>query len=217
MRLAFLGFAFLLPFSAAADTLPSGHYEGRGDGTLVSLDVSGSSAAVGVGRGGRCGGSMEGRVYENGEGWQISDGVCSLTVERTGSGYSFTPTPETEKQCFGYGGQGCSLVGEVALTNESRTVPDEDPTADYKAARCELVVNGKTHGEGDCRFYPGRDGSFQIHFPNGIFADVSVEGAGRAMGFWTGPLPASHAHDRLGPLIRDDACWVSETIRVCAW
>lgn len=217
MRPLILGFALLLPLSAAAESLPDGRYEGRGDGTRAVLKVSGSSAEVAM-AGGGCVGGMNGRVSASGGGWLISDGVCSLEVQRTGSGYSFMPTPDTESACSGYHGQGCHMIADVVLTGAMASTQDTasgDP--DYKAARCELVVAGKTHGEGDCRFYPDPGGSFQVHFPSGIFADVRVEGAGKAIGYWTGPLPASHAHDDLGRLTRDGACWVNDNVRVCAW
>lgn len=219
MRPLILGFALVFPLSAAADAIPDGQYEGRGDGTRAILQVSGASASVAMaGLVSECVGGIKGNVSETAGGWLITDGVCSLDVQRTGSGYSFMPTNATESACFGYGGQGCSLMGEVVLTaagSSEKAASYDDP--EYKDARCELVVNGRTYGEGDCRFYPSTEGSFQIHFPSGIFADVNVEGGGQAIGYWTGPLPASHAHDDLGRLKRDDACWVNDKVRVCAW
>ena len=40
--------------------------------------------------------------------------------------------------------------------------------------------------------------------------------AGNATGFWNGPDAESHAHEQLGTLTRQGACWVNERAKICA-
>ena len=40
---------------------------------------------------------------------------------------------------------------------------------------------------------------------------------GIAEGSWNGEAYAGHAHDFLGTLYREDACWVNDIASVCAW
>lgn len=206
----------LSPLTALAESLPEGRYQGRGDGTNASMTIAGATGSVALGNG-RCTGGMEGAIIGAGASrWRLTDGICTLEITRSGETYSFAPSAQTESACFGYGGQGCALVGEVQL---ARSAPDEaggDELAS-RPARCELTVDGTSHGSGECRFHGDDDGSFQIHFPSGIFADVRIREKGVGDGAWTGPLPASHAHDPIGLLARDGACWSNATARVCAW
>jgi hypothetical protein len=82
-------------------------------------------------------------------------------------------------------------------------------------ATCSMTVDGAVFIDGPCEFRPLGDGGFQIS--NGFsFAYVYVEG-GHATGFWNGEEHASHAHEKLGTLTRDGACWRNKTARVCAY
>lgn len=48
------------------------------------------------------------------------------------------------------------------------------------------------------------------------FAYVNVFDDG-VYGFWNETKDAGHAHSSLGKLSRDDACWVNDIARICAW
>ena len=88
-------------------------------------------------------------------------------------------------------------------------------------SRCVLEVDGVSYLDGPCDF-DGHDkgGSFTISVndPLPYFATVDV-------GYdpispdavWNGPNAESHAHDYLGELTRDGACWVNESVKVCAY
>ena len=86
---------------------------------------------------------------------------------------------------------------------------------------CVLQVKGVSYLDGPCDIAMERDGSFQVGtFRKGrlYFAVVFPEGSGRATGSWNGTIPrATHAHTDLGTLTRQDACWINEQARVCAW
>lgn len=89
---------------------------------------------------------------------------------------------------------------------------------DGRPAQCLLVVEGREHIRGECRFIPLGGGDFEILGLNGkAFAYVYLTGEGRADGYWNGGNHAGHAHDPLGPLRRDDACWINDRASVCAW
>jgi hypothetical protein len=92
--------------------------------------------------------------------------------------------------------------------------------AQARPAKCLLQVNGTTYIDGPCDFDPSRkgDGSFQITGAGGKhFAYVYVEGGGKASAHWNGVLGENRAHDPLGTLTRDGACWVNATAKLCAW
>ena len=85
--------------------------------------------------------------------------------------------------------------------------------------RCLLVVDGRTYLNGPCpvELLPG--GSFMVGAGRGAshFAQVTVEGAGSASGYWNEEPGATHAHSSLGSLRRNDACWTNERAIICAW
>lgn len=91
-------------------------------------------------------------------------------------------------------------------------------TAYAKDARCELTISGKTWIDGPCEFTDigGGDGSFIVTGTNGYFAYANKDGD-QMRGSWNGEFKESRAHDDLGMLDRDGACWVNETARLCAW
>jgi hypothetical protein len=86
-------------------------------------------------------------------------------------------------------------------------------------AQCLLVIDGAELIRGPCTFTPlDADGSFTVAGLNGrYFAYVLIEAPGRAQGYWNGTPYADHAHDPLGGLVRDDACWINDRASVCAW
>ena len=92
--------------------------------------------------------------------------------------------------------------------------------AQARPAKCLLQVEGKTYIDGPCNFEPSRkgDGSFQITGESGKhFAYVYVEGDRTAAAHWNGILGENRAHDPLGTLTRDGACWSNATAKLCAW
>ena len=86
--------------------------------------------------------------------------------------------------------------------------------------RCTLQVDGKSYINGPCDIDMQQGGSFQISpvIKRGTyFATVQIDkDAGNAMGFWNGVNAESHAHDELGTLVRQGACWVNSRAKVCA-
>lgn len=87
-----------------------------------------------------------------------------------------------------------------------------------KDARCELTISGRTWIEGPCEFTDigGGDGSFIVTGTNGYFAYANKDGD-RMRGSWNGAQKESRAHDDLGMLVRNGACWVNDRVRLCAW
>ena len=91
-------------------------------------------------------------------------------------------------------------------------------SAHAKDARCELTISGKTWIDGPCEFTAigDGDGSFIVTGTNGYFAYANRDGD-QMRGSWNGEFKENRAHDPLGMLDRDGACWVNETVRLCAW
>lgn len=90
--------------------------------------------------------------------------------------------------------------------------------AHAKSAKCELTIAGETYIDGPCEFESlgSGDGSFMFSAENGFFVYANRDGE-QMRGSWNGVYKDSHAHDDLGMLNRDGACWVNQTARVCAW
>ena len=90
---------------------------------------------------------------------------------------------------------------------------------DGRPADCLLVVAGAEIIRGACLFTPiDKDGSFQISALNGkYFAQVLMDRPGEGTGWWNETPYAGHAHSPLGTLRREDACWTSDRVSVCAW
>lgn len=87
------------------------------------------------------------------------------------------------------------------------------------AATCRLVAPEVVVLDAPCAFEAfDADGSFTITFDaEPVFVTVIVDAPGTAQGYWNGGVPgATHAHDPLGTLRRDGACWVGEGATVCA-
>lgn len=109
-----------------------------------------------------------------------------------------------------------TMEGAATLT-DCRTT-DAEPTA--VVGTCLLEFNGITLIDGPCSIDLHGNGSFHIHHcnvENLYFAYVTVMPDGTAKGYFNGMVPESHAHDALGTLRRDGACWQNETSKVCAW
>ncbi|MEA2880451.1 MAG: hypothetical protein QOF14_5647 [Hyphomicrobiales bacterium] len=87
--------------------------------------------------------------------------------------------------------------------------------------KCLLAVDGKTYVKGICRIDRTVGGSFSIgtgmRTRAKYFAYVSVEPSGQAQGYWNGVEAESHAHDSLGVLMRQGACWVNERAKICGF
>jgi hypothetical protein len=88
-----------------------------------------------------------------------------------------------------------------------------------RPADCLLFIDGREYIRGPCTFSPiDTDGSFQIMSLNGrTFAQVLISRPGFGDGYWNGGEYGNHAHDPLGPLRRDEACWSNDRASVCAW
>lgn len=90
------------------------------------------------------------------------------------------------------------------------------------AADCLIEVDGTRYIDGPCEFdLIDGSGSFKIGvYPPETevprFAYVYVDSA-PAYGFWNGEPAESHAHESLGDLTRDGACWFNQEARICAY
>ena len=88
--------------------------------------------------------------------------------------------------------------------------------------QCVLQVDGRTYLNGPCPITLDKGGDFTVGSDSNrtskYFAMVSIEDktAGTATGFWNGTDAESHAHDPLGTLTRQGACWVNKRAKVCA-
>lgn len=87
-----------------------------------------------------------------------------------------------------------------------------------KRGKCLLEVSGKKYITGACKIEMDKDGSFRIYDlkKRGYFAYVNIF-ENETLGYWNGIEKGSHAHDGLGELTRDGACWKNEKAKVCAW
>lgn len=90
-------------------------------------------------------------------------------------------------------------------------------------SRCVIEVDGKTWADGPCSYESLRagDGSFMVSqagTDKAAFAYVyDAEGNQPGYGFWNGPQLGTHAHDKLGDLKHDGACWSNDRAKVCAY
>ena len=87
------------------------------------------------------------------------------------------------------------------------------------AFTCRLEVGGQVFLDGGCQYEEDSDGSFRF-FDDGdsrMFVYLNMNGDGTGQGYWPGPEGGTHAHDNLGILRRDGACWINDEVAVCAW
>lgn len=85
-----------------------------------------------------------------------------------------------------------------------------------------MQVAGRIYLNSVCNVEIQRDGSFSIGIGetarSKYFAIVDVDaGSGTARGFWNGDEASSHAHEELGRLTNNGACWKNERARICAF
>ncbi|MDE4914779.1 hypothetical protein [Methylobacterium sp. 092160098-2] len=88
------------------------------------------------------------------------------------------------------------------------------------SGECLISVGGRAYLDGPCSItlYPG--GGFQAsgRGRHPYFATLDIDSdSGGAQAFWNGVDAESHAHDRLGTVVRQGGCWVNADARVCAW
>lgn len=92
--------------------------------------------------------------------------------------------------------------------------------ASARMGGCTLQVDGRTYLDGPCNIDVQDGGSFSIGTGrtdrSRFFAYVALDPDGTAQGHWNGTGGGSHAHDGLGQLRRQGACWVNGRARVCA-
>jgi len=88
-----------------------------------------------------------------------------------------------------------------------------------QAFTCLLEVGGEILADGTCQYDEDRHGSFRFSDDDDprMFVSVLMSQDATALGYWTGPQGGTHAHDVLGILRRDGACWRKDVARVCAW
>jgi hypothetical protein len=86
-------------------------------------------------------------------------------------------------------------------------------------SRCRIQIADRSYLDGPCAIDLSEDGSFTV-FQNrggaGYFAMVIRDGP-TAKGYWNGSPDSAHAHDELGELRREGACWKNERAEICAW
>ena len=87
------------------------------------------------------------------------------------------------------------------------------------AFTCRLQVDGRVFLDGSCHYEEDRDGSFRFFDDSDsrMFVYLNMNGDGTAKAYWPGPDGGTHAHDNLGTLSRDGACWINDQVAVCAW
>jgi hypothetical protein len=106
------------------------------------------------------------------------------------------------------------------VSNPALAQPREE--ANLRNGRCQLQVNGTNRINGRCLYSMEGDGSFYIREAgrrgnNFYFAYLSKTGRNTANASWSGSRASSHAHDSLGDLVRQGACWTNRRNRVCLW
>lgn len=88
--------------------------------------------------------------------------------------------------------------------------PREEPN-------CVLTVKGKEMARGACTQETiDTDGSFTVTWKEGgLFVYVLLDAPLWGNGYWNGTPEAQRAHDPLGVLRADNACWLNDTASVC--
>ncbi|WP_157970155.1 hypothetical protein [Pelagibacterium sediminicola] len=99
------------------------------------------------------------------------------------------------------------------------------PASAEQISRCVLEVYSATFLDEPCNFASGPDGSFTMGVGNTeedvslyfVYLNVDEDDPNAAFAYWNGFPPENRAHDQLGALEREGACWVNEFVRVCAY
>ena len=113
-----------------------------------------------------------------------------------------------------------ATTAELLIPNAAYSQDNDDSYTLLR--RCSLDIDGVAYMDGPCGFMGETDGSFQIAtFDESgalrYFAVVQIERPNEGIGWWNGQPGANHAHNPLGSLHRDGACWGNNTAKVCAW
>lgn len=102
------------------------------------------------------------------------------------------------------------LLGSAVLTMAMTA-------AEARPAKCLLEVAGKVYIDGPCDhslLHAGDDDFIMTGADGRFFAYVYVDGK-RATAHWNGKAAERRAHDPLGKLTRDGACWIGEGVKLC--
>jgi hypothetical protein len=95
--------------------------------------------------------------------------------------------------------------------------PTPVQTPKRRPVDCLLVVKGRTYLDGRCEYEADQDGSFRM-FGKDYFVYLNVHEKNRGDASWNADPKSTHAHNRIGDVRRDGACWVMGTdTRICAW
>jgi len=82
---------------------------------------------------------------------------------------------------------------------------------------CLLIVKGRTYLDGRCEYESDPDGSFRM-FGKDYFVYLNVHEKNLGDASWNADPKSTHAHNRIGEVRRDGACWVmNRDTRICAW
>ena len=103
--------------------------------------------------------------------------------------------------------RGCSVLYLTALLG-----------GQAQAFTCLLEVSGRSYTDGACEYEEDADGSFRFFDVTNprMFVYINVNADGTALGYWPGPAGGTHAHDNLGVLKRDGACWKNAQVNASA-
>ncbi len=104
----------------------------------------------------------------------------------------------------------------IVSTSDAAERLDKFEPGMSRFSKCMLTIQGTTYISGPCVGRVESDGSFQINSAK-YFALVQLEEKNKAVGYWNGEPGATHAHDDLGTLVKDGACWKNANVKVCAW
>lgn len=102
---------------------------------------------------------------------------------------------------------GNSTPATAAATSDPKT----------RSGTCLLEVQQRKYLDGPCSIRRDSDGGVSIETkPLNYFAIVDVTD-GQAQGHWNAEEGANHAHNPLGVMVREGACWQNAQAKVCAW
>ena len=90
----------------------------------------------------------------------------------------------------------------------------------FRTGRCSLMVDGRSYMSGTCSYRWLGGGGFQMSKRvrgGSYFVYLNPDGHGGAEATWNGSPDGTRAHDPLGQLRRQGACWVNDHARVCLW
>lgn len=95
------------------------------------------------------------------------------------------------------------------------TTPVQTPKR--RPVDCLLIVKGRTYLDGRCEYESDPDGSFRM-FGKDYFVYLNVVEKNLGDVSWNADPKSTHAHNRIGEVRRDGACWtMNRDTRICAW